>query len=230
MKIIAIVSTKGGVGKSTSCNILACRLAEANQPVHILELDPQNSQRHFIEKTQEIYKTITATTWEELTTSQNKTTSHDPIEAAWNIIDEHADKPGFLVIDVQGSDNNLLHFALGAGDIILIPIMDGTQEITTIPNTITAINTTQRTHRRKFNMRWFWTNVQGIGLSNAAIQVERDLVEAGFQMLGRNLVSRSAYKHIARNGDLVQKKGLDKAKTESDMWLKSIISTLKEGN
>ena len=46
--IIALVNAKGGSGKSTSTVLLSAALAAANQPVRIIDLDPQGSATEWV--------------------------------------------------------------------------------------------------------------------------------------------------------------------------------------
>lgn len=45
MTVIAVISPKGGVGKTTVAVNLACALAEGGRPVRLVDLDPQNAMR-----------------------------------------------------------------------------------------------------------------------------------------------------------------------------------------
>lgn len=45
MTVIAIISPKGGVGKTTVSVNLACALAASGRPVRVVDLDPQNAMR-----------------------------------------------------------------------------------------------------------------------------------------------------------------------------------------
>ena len=47
-RIIAIVSTRGGVGRSTLASLLAILLNSADRPTIVLELDPQNGQHQHL--------------------------------------------------------------------------------------------------------------------------------------------------------------------------------------
>lgn len=47
-RIIAVVSTRGGVGRSTLASLLAILLNSADRQAIVLELDPQNAQHHHL--------------------------------------------------------------------------------------------------------------------------------------------------------------------------------------
>lgn len=106
--ILALVHTKGGVGKTTSSVFLACAAAAAGTPVTILDADPQGS----------------ASSWAERAAHRG-TPLPVPVEpvAAGGIAAAAARCPlgGLVVIDTPPGTASAIDAAVDAADLVLIP-------------------------------------------------------------------------------------------------------------
>jgi chromosome partitioning protein len=108
--IIAIVATKGGVGKSLiAANLAAISTAQGRKPV-IIDADPQGSVAEWcgFRKQQDVLQ-IPCSCW----TNPGNSVSHlaTVVRPDWDL----------AVIDVQGSDNAFLRAALLVSDLVLVP-------------------------------------------------------------------------------------------------------------
>lgn len=225
MKVMTIASTKGGIGKSTCVNIAADRILETGTPVHLLDLDPQDDQFAFFNNAKEAYPHLSITRFADLGVGSEY---KDAQAAAFGVIDSMADKEGILIIDVQGSESNLLQMALGSADLILVPMLDSPKELKGTMDTIMSLAQTERLYRRKLNVHFFWNEVSGIGFSKLAMNAQDTLLEKNFSLLGQNLMKRSAYKNIGENGRIAEKREDHYLKTleEANAWVRRISEVI----
>ena len=129
MNVLSLVATKS-MGKSTSTHVLTNRLLEKGVPVHIIDADPQEHQSEFCSKAKAVYgDLLTYTSWDSLNAKR------EPAEEMFDIVSDASDKPGVMIIDVQGSDNDLLSQAAGLADLVLVPIILGPLELNAIKQT-----------------------------------------------------------------------------------------------
>jgi chromosome partitioning protein len=111
MKVIALASAKGGVGKSTLTVNLACAMLEEGLAVTVLDIDPQGS----------------AVLWDELRTK----TAGGPIlptvkaSSVGTLEDElrrlAREGMDYVVIDMPGWSSDLLNDVLRSCDLVLVP-------------------------------------------------------------------------------------------------------------
>ena len=227
MKTIAIPHSKGGVGKSTCINVLAERLITSGQPTRIIDLDPQNDQGEFFASVQEHHPAkdlLELVTLQDVMNRQGTDTDAKTMDT----FDEAAHKKGIQLIDSQGSESNLFNLALGFADLILVPMCDSPKEHKGTVATINAIVNTQRLQRRKLNAYFFWNKASGIGISNKGKELEQSLENAGFKLLGRNLMERGPYKKLGETGVLTPSKSGCKSVSEASDWLRSVAKALRE--
>lgn len=224
MKIITMASSKGGVGKSICTSIAAERFLANGVPVHILDLDPQSDQREVFEALHAIYgDQVSLTSMDDLIKM-----NPDVQTAAFDIIDEAESKEGIMVIDVQGSNNNLLSLAATRADCILVPMVDSPNDLKGTRATIIEFRKLERLLGKKLPVHFFWNKAKGIGLSKDGKEAEEQLKE-NFSLLGANLVERTPYKYIVTTGRLTKdvKKDPDpKVIAEADGWINRIVELM----
>jgi chromosome partitioning protein len=115
--IITFASSKGGVGKSTSCSSVAGAMAHSGQRVHVIDLDANHCVSRWLadEKTRPTNLTISAP---------------DP-----QILTEHLQEaarlyaPDMILIDIAGSFEQALTIAVGRAHLTIIPTSTSEAEI-----------------------------------------------------------------------------------------------------
>lgn len=112
MKIIAVASTKGGVGKSTIAINLASTLMYLNKNIVLADADAQQSTYLFAENR------------ESNGISPIDTVSVETPEELDDVITTHQDKD-YMIIDCGGRDTVMFRTSLVKADIIVIPVTSG---------------------------------------------------------------------------------------------------------
>ena len=226
MKVISFVATKSS-GKSTSLHVLAERLLAGGVSVHIIDCDPQADQAEFVEEASQYYNTLTFTPWSDL-----KNAEHIPT-AVMDKVDSFQDQDSVVLIDVQGSDNDLLSLGAAISDLVLVPMMDGNLEHKSTSATLTRLAYLERTNRKKLPIKTFWAKAKAIGMSNNAKALQDDAEAAGYAWLGANLMERKEFKNLVLTGRILQEEGKSselKRQQDSvqiaDVWVEKISEAL----
>jgi chromosome partitioning protein len=107
MTVIAFVSPKGGAGKTTSCLILASELADRGLAVKIIDADPNHPIGN--------WKRAGGQT-ENLSIS-----SCDSEDKLLDDIDKSDQIYDFVVVDLEGTANLSVAYAISRADLVIIP-------------------------------------------------------------------------------------------------------------
>jgi chromosome partitioning protein len=109
MRIITLVTQKGGTGKSTLATALAVAASEAGENVLALDLDPQG----------------TLTAWATIRKTQPPAVASLPPNQTANlpaILDEARKRYSVAIIDTAGADTPGTHNAMNAATLCLVPL------------------------------------------------------------------------------------------------------------
>ena len=130
MKTIAIISEKGGVGKTTLSINLGVAAALKNKVVAIIDLDPQASSSE----------------WGDLRSAETPAIIATPAARLNNVIDT-AQEEGFdlLILDTAPRAEAAVLNAAKAADLILIPCCPSLFDIKALKNTIDLIKLAKKT-------------------------------------------------------------------------------------
>ena len=110
MTVIAFAASKGGVGKSTLCLLLASELAGQGMRTLVLDADPQHSSRQWAERTKAAGRLPGKMRVERIDTEKDlakRLQSHDDAD--------------IVFVDVQGALNQFLTIAIVASDVAIVP-------------------------------------------------------------------------------------------------------------
>lgn len=182
MKTIAIISQKGGSGKTTVAVHLAVCAERAGRIGAIIDLDPQASALEWASRRQtEAPEVIRAT----------------PGQLASLLDQAKANGADFAVIDTAPHSDRAATIAAGLADVILIPCRPAAFDVSAIPATLDILKLAQAEDRAAI-------------LLNAVPPQGRTGDEAaeGLSALARvvpvRLVHRAAYSHAVNDGRSVE--------------------------
>lgn len=235
MQVISFVAVKS-MGKSTSLQVLAERLLSRGIDVHIVSLDPQGSQDGFAEEAKKYYPNLTHTPWSHFKDSD------DQGGLLFDLIEEKREINGVILVDVQGTDNNLIEPAALYSNLTLVPMIDGPMERDQLKRTFRKLYQIDRMKKRysgdnskevKLNVGVYYTKVT-INLSHPARKVIDEAERIGFKFIGVNLMENSYFKHLCRTGSISHEDNLTPAKLKkrdnalsyADAWVEAIEGVL----
>lgn len=159
MKVVALTSDKGGMGKSTAAVNLACAAIEEGFEVAVLDLDPQASVGRWsrIRKKAELPSRPVAETCVPI----------DIEDRLSELRDAGAD---LVIFDTAGRDNNAIMAAIAVADVVLIPCHPTDLELSTLGPTFARLRGTQTPH---FVLLIDWSAGASRRHSDAAAAIER---------------------------------------------------------
>ncbi len=186
MSIVAIASSKGGVGKTTLVQLLAARLALDGIRVAILDADANKAAAGWVES---IYEgppiRIVAET--------------DDSRVA-HLMPEMADLADVLLVDSAGFGNIAAAVAMAGADHVLIPTLPGRADLLEAERTVQRARGLAKASRREIGVSVVLNRVQrATGLTRHAIAEAETL---GLPRLATMLSQSVAYGEIGFTGRL----------------------------
>ncbi len=198
--IIAFAHTKGGVGKSTLCLLIASELARSGTNVLIVDADQkQQSCLQWVNRCRQAgtlpatLQAVAVTKTEELKSALKRTDAD------------------VILIDVQGSMNDLLIAAIVASDLTLVP---------TKANVIEMVETVKlfewaETNLKRAPLRLVLNRVDGIDMNTAAFQdAVRMIRDNKLPTLPTFVRARKVYEQFARDAGTLSGIARDPSKAE----------------
>lgn len=199
MTIIALANSKGGVGKSTLCLLIASELAQNGASVLIVDADPQRSCLQWVERCKRAGT---------LPPSLLAVSANSPHELKVVLTTANS---SIILIDVQGSINDLLIAAIVASDITLVPAKANVMEMV---ETVKLFEWAQNSLKRA-PLRLLLNRVEGIDTNTTAfqdaVQMIRDNKLAALPTFVR---ARKVYEQFSKEAGSLAQIGQDPGKTE----------------
>jgi chromosome partitioning protein len=135
MKVIALASDKGGMGKSTAALNLACAASESGLEVAILDLDPQASVGRWarVRKKAGLPSRPLAETCV-------------PIDVEDRLEELREAGADLVLLDTAGRDNNAVTAAVAAADFVLVPCHPTDLELSSLGPTFARLRADKKPH------------------------------------------------------------------------------------
>ncbi|MTJ05154.1 MAG: ParA family protein [Sediminimonas qiaohouensis] len=192
MYVITFANPKGGSGKTTSAMLLAEQIALSGGRVSILDLDPNAN--------------ILA--WSEGRRAKGRDVpfavhARPQAEETVELIDKLSDEADYLIIDLEGSKDQIVTFALSRTDLCIIPLDGSPMEARQAAQAVRLVQTTSNMIRSQISYALLFTR------TNAAFQTsdERDVREEmdfnNIPTLPIRIAKRAPYTRIFRDGVLL---------------------------
>ncbi len=135
MKVVALTSDKGGMGKSTAAINLACAATEAGLETAILDLDPQASVGRWARLRKKAG--LPPRPFAEVCV---------PIDVEDRLGELKDAGAQLVLLDTAGRDNNAITTAIGAADLVLIPCHPTDLELSTLGPTLARLRADNKRH------------------------------------------------------------------------------------
>ena len=181
MRILSIVSQKGGAGKTTLATHLAVAAHLAGLKAGVLDLDPQSSASKWGDIREE----------DPLVTDAKAERLPKFVEAARGLGME------FLILDTPPSASNEAHHAIAASDLIIVPCRPGFYDLAAIKNSILASRNQGKPAFVVFNAAAPRTDLQ-------VKEVQQSLVRDGIGVVDGIIHQRAVFNTSAGYGRTAQ--------------------------
>jgi chromosome partitioning protein len=217
MPIVALASTKGGCGKSTTALILASAFTADGYTVHIIDADPSKRL---------VKWAANGTLPGGLTVSA---ADHTTLRKAMNAAAAKAD---LVIIDVEGSANFSLAIAAQISDAVIIPANLSAPDVEDAVATVALIRDSAGVNSQPTPHGLLWSRVPAAIRSREIAALESQIAESDIFVIGR-IVERTAYKSLfSYNTTLAnlpkgEVPGLDKANAEAAELAAQVVALIQ---
>ena len=222
MYVIAFANPKGGSGKTTSAMLLAEQISVSGGRVAILDLDPNANILAWSQSRQKEGREVPFSVH-----------ARPPAEEIIALIDGLTDEAEYLVIDLEGSKDQIVTFALSRTDLCIIPLDGSPMEARQAAQAVRLVQTTSSMIRSPIGYALLFTR------SNAAFQttdereVRQEMEMNSISLLPVRLAKRAPYTRIFRDNlllselpDLVRAEMKGKAASTTAKALKQITKSI----
>lgn len=216
--IITFASSKGGVGKSTSCACLAGALAHKGHSVHIVDLDGNHTIARWLKQTEASPKAITVSTPDPQTL-----TEHLEEIAARSM-------PDYILLDIAGSYERAITVAMARAHLTIIPAAPTEADLFEAARVAHHLRSIFAAFQREPLFRLLLTQVQPLA-SHAQAHAIREVERLALPRFDAMLTHRAAYQEIGFAGvppHFAQpaRPTTQKAMIEIDHWLTEVLALL----
>ena len=219
MPVIAFVSPKGGVGKTTSATLLATQLASQAQVV-VIDADANHP----------------VAAWAKLRgCPANLRVVSEGIteETIVDRIDEAASDAPFVIVDCEGSANLTVAYAIGTADLVVIPMQGSQLDASQAARALQLVKRAERQGRRTIPHVILLTRTPAAIRSRTLTSIHEQLRQHGVALLQTELHERDAYRAMFSFGGTLDTLdpdhvgGLDKARVNARAYAAEIVALLK---
>lgn len=180
MATISFASSKGGVGKTTSALLFAGELVHAGAKVAIVDADPNKPIRRWAElgHVPEAMHLVT-----------------DVTEAnILDIIDEMEQRFPFVLVDLEGSANMLVSYAISRSDLVIIPLQGSQLDLNEAGKAIGLVRRQEQAFRRAIPFRVLLTRTSAAIRPATLKHIEAELAANGIPVFRTMLMERDAFR------------------------------------
>ena len=192
MYVITFANPKGGSGKTTSAMLLAEQIAVSGGRVAILDLDPNANIFAWAEDRKEQGRDVPFVVH-----------ARPQAEETVELIDGLSDHADYLIIDLEGSKDQIVTFALSRTDLCIIPLDGSPMEARQAATAVRLVQTTARMIRTKIDYALLFTRTNAAFQSTDERDVRQEMELNNIPTLPIRIAKRAPYTRIFRDGVLL---------------------------
>lgn len=221
MSVISFVSSKGGVGKTTSAVVLAGEFAAAGRKVVLIDADP-NKPLQAWSRVRELPENL-------------RIVIDDSAETIIDTIEEARADADFVIVDLEGTATDRIGFAVARSDLVLIPLQSSVLDAAEAAKSVKLIRQMWKVANREIPYRVFFTRVPPAIRERTARDIEQQFSGASVPVLPVTLVDRAAYRAMFSLGgtlhdlETADVSGLKTAKENAREFAQAVINAMRGG-
>ena len=192
MYVITFANPKGGSGKTTSAMLLAEQIALSGGRVAILDLDPNANILGWARGREEAGRSMPFSVH-----------ARPQIEDTVGLIDEMAVQADYLIIDLEGSKDQIVTFALSRTDLCIIPMDGSPMEARQAAQAVRLVETTSRMIRSPIAYTLLFTRTNAAFLTTDERDVRQEMESSNINTLPVRIARRAPYTRIFRDSLLL---------------------------
>lgn len=221
--VIAFVSPKGGVGKTTAALTLASELThQTGETITIIDADPNCPFKRWssLGRKPDSVQVIC---------DESEETILDNIERA-----KQSSKA--VLIDLEGTKNMRVTYAVSKADLVIIPVQGSILDANEAAEAIKLVKRTEQGFGRKIEYAILFTRLPAALLTRNFLDISGQLKNARIEVLEAQLIEREAFKTMFSTGrclhDLTAShvSGLDKAKSDAGGYAQAVLDRLRSSH
>lgn len=222
MYVITFANPKGGSGKTTSAILLAEQIALSGGRVAILDLDPNAN--------------ILA--WSQVRAEEGREVpfvvhARPQAEETVELIDGLSESIDYLIIDLEGSKDQIVTFALSRTDLCVIPLDGSPMEARQAATAVRLVQTTSNMIRTPIDYTLLFTRTNAAFQTTDERDVRQEMELNAIPSLPVRIAKRAPYTRIFRDGvllaelpDIVEAEHEGKTASVKDKALKQVASAI----
>ncbi|KYO51564.1 ParA family protein (plasmid) [Tistrella mobilis] len=190
MPVIALANSKGGVGKSTTALVLAQVFAAQGAGVTLLDADPNQPLGAWAardpERVPALLRVVPDVTEENILDHIDSAAARDP----------------FVIVDLEGTANMAVSYAIGRADLVLIPMRGSQLDADQGARVIKVIARQAQAFRRTIPYAVLFT-CTSVLRGRDFRHIAASLQDAGIPILPAEMVERAAFRAIMQIGGTI---------------------------
>ena len=204
MPVIAFASSKGGVGKTTACVVLACELARQGQDkgigISLIDADPNQH----------------SAAWAKLDNKPSNITLFGEVteDNILDAIEEAQKQTAFVLIDLEGIASSSVVGAVSRADLVIIPCQPSQNDAKEAVKTIKTIKYGARIANRDISFAILFTRLSAAIITKTSKHIAEQFAQAKINVFKCSLIDREAFKSIFSFGGSINELHAPDAKTK----------------
>ena len=223
MFVITFANPKGGSGKTTSAMLLAEQIALSGGRVAILDLDPNANILAWARGREEAGRATPFVVH-----------ARPQAEDTVALIDDLAADADYLIIDLEGSKDQIVTFALSRTDLCIIPMDGSPMEARQAAQAVRLVETTARMIRTPIAYTLLFARTNAAFLTTDERDVRQEMESNNINTLPVRIARRAPYTRIFRDSvllaelpDLVAEEMKGKPASMTDKAQKQVASAIE---
>lgn len=182
MPVISFASPKGGSGKTTAALLLATELAQKGVGVTVIDADPEtyiDSWSKLPDKPATL-KVIKSPTEQSIIDDINRASAESP----------------FVIIDLEGTANMLVAYAISQSDLVIIPLQPSNLDAKGASKALQLVKQQEKAFKRTIPHAILFTRTKAAIRTRTFAAIQNELIKAKVAVFQTQLMEREVYRSL----------------------------------